>query len=189
MEVAKHIPQEWVQQRVAQQIADFLVPPFVEKIEEVPSERISECIVTNVPVGKQHQALTVQTEQKALEVPQSQYPDQVIDVLVVTQQPQLQSIDRFVDVQVVRQRRVLTILKVKSRTSTRSRMCQLFCVAKCPPSRQLRRRWPQSQLRCLVYDHGHSSALVSSLREPSVQSHLLRQWLQLCSCWSQSTSL
>ena len=68
----KHFPQEWVQQRIAHQIADIPVPPGVEEIGKVPSERISECIVANVPVGKQHRGLTVQTEQKFLEVPQSQ---------------------------------------------------------------------------------------------------------------------
>ena len=47
----------------------------------------AECIVDSVPVGKQHRALIVQIEQKSLEVPQSQYPEQVLDVLVVTQQP------------------------------------------------------------------------------------------------------
>ena len=50
----KHFPPEWCQQRIALQIADILVPPRVEEIGKVPSERISECIVTNVPVGKQH---------------------------------------------------------------------------------------------------------------------------------------
>ena len=86
-EVVKHFPQEWVQQRIVHQIADVLVPPGVEEIGKVPSERISECIVASVPVGKQHRALIVQIEQKSLEVPQSQYPEQVVGVLVVTQQP------------------------------------------------------------------------------------------------------
>ena len=45
------------------------------------------------PFGKQHRALTVQIEQKSLEAPQSQYLGQVLDVLVVTQQPQLHFID------------------------------------------------------------------------------------------------
>ena len=49
----------------------------------------AECIVDSVPVGKQHRALFVQIEQKSLEVPQSQFPEQVLDVLAVTQQPQL----------------------------------------------------------------------------------------------------
>ena len=55
----------------------------------------AECVVDSVPVGKQHRALIVQIEQKSLEVPQSQYPEQVLDVLVVTQQPYLHFFDVY----------------------------------------------------------------------------------------------
>ena len=47
----------------------------------------AECIVDSVLVGKQHRALIVQIEQKSLEVLQSQYPEEVLDVFAVTQQP------------------------------------------------------------------------------------------------------
>ena len=41
-----------------------------------------------------------------------------------------------------------------------------------PTSQQYRRRWR-------LYDQGHPTALVSSLREPPVQNHLVQQRLQL----------
>ena len=50
-EVREALSQEWVQQRIVHQIDDVLVPPRVEEIGKVPSERISECIVANVRLG------------------------------------------------------------------------------------------------------------------------------------------
>ena len=73
--------------------------------------RISECIVDSVPVGKHHQALTIRTEQRALEVPPKRYSDQMVGVLVLMRQFQQQFIDRFVDVQVVLRRSPLVGLK------------------------------------------------------------------------------
>ena len=43
-------------------------------------------MIIDVPVVKQHQAPTIQTDRKTVEVHQSQQTDRVVDVLIVTQQ-------------------------------------------------------------------------------------------------------
>ena len=79
----------------------------MEDIGQVLPGRVSEC----VPVEKQHQAPTIRTEQRALEVPPKRYSDQMAGVHVLMRQFQQQFIDRFVDVQVVLRRSHLVDLE------------------------------------------------------------------------------
>ena len=71
VEAVKHIAQELLQQRVVLRVGD---------IGEVLPDRISECIVDSVPVGKHQQPRTVRTEQRALEVPPELYSGQMVAV-------------------------------------------------------------------------------------------------------------
>ena len=74
VEAVKHIPQEWVQQRVVLQIAAACGRYWIG----APKAHLGVCR-RQCPSCGHHQALTIQTEQKALEVPPKLYSGQMVE--------------------------------------------------------------------------------------------------------------
>ena len=87
VEAVKHIPQEWVRQRVCTTYR----PLRVEDIGEVLPGRISEPIVDRVPVGKHHQPLDHPDRAKGTGSSTELFSGQTVGVLVLMQRFQLQS--------------------------------------------------------------------------------------------------
>ena len=64
--------------------------------EQTPVPLVQRITIIGVPVVKQHQVPTIQTDRKTVEVHQSQQTDRVVDVLIVTQQqvPMFQKVQK-----------------------------------------------------------------------------------------------